>query len=247
MHRFRNIVVLSTFLTAVGLTGAANATVVSLNFEGVNALYPSAFAFVDGFYNGGTSSDGTSGTNYGIAFSSTAQAICLNTPGTTCSNTSRGGLAPGSEFGGLFFLDPLAVGTFMNIAGGFDTGFSFNYTAIKDPGLVQVWSGLNGTGALLASLVLGLTPSTCDGVYSAGFCPFVAGGIGFLGTAMSVLFGGVANQIVFDDITFGSVTPGPDVPLPPGLPLLASGLAGLVLARRIFKRRAGSGSLRVAA
>ena len=50
----------------------ASATVVDLNFEGVNATYPSGFAFINGFYDGGTSSDGTSGPNYGISFSSNA-------------------------------------------------------------------------------------------------------------------------------------------------------------------------------
>ena len=84
--------------------GSASAAIV-LDFEGVNATYPSGFANVGDFYNGGTSSDGTSGTDYGIEFTSNALAICLNTPGVVCSNTSRGGLAPGSELGALFWLE----------------------------------------------------------------------------------------------------------------------------------------------
>src|SRR5262245_49102125 len=90
-----------------------------LDFEGINSTYPSGYAFVNGFYNGGTSSDGTSGTNFGIAFSPNAQAICLNSLTVQCSNTSRGGLgAPTSQKGGLFFLD--GAQTFMNRALGFD-------------------------------------------------------------------------------------------------------------------------------
>ena len=60
-----------------------------LNFEGVNATYPSNFATVGEFYNGGVSGDGTTGTNYGVSFGSNALAICLNSTTVSCSNTSR--------------------------------------------------------------------------------------------------------------------------------------------------------------
>jgi hypothetical protein len=207
--------------------GSASAAVV-LDFEGVNATYPSGFANVQDFYNGGTSSDGTSGTNFGIEFTSNALAICLNTPGVYCSNTSRGGLAPGSELGALFWLD--GPETYMNVAAGFDTGFSFYYAAPNTPGAIRVYDGLSGTGNLLATLDLGLTPSTCGSEYSAAYCPFVASGIGFAGIAKSVSFAGTANYIVFDDVTFGSITPG--VPEPTTYALFGLGLAGLALAKR---------------
>jgi hypothetical protein len=182
---------------------------------------------VQNFYNGGTSSDGTSGTNFGISFSSNAQAICLNTPGVTCSNTSRGGLGdPASQLGALFFLS--GAQTFMNVAAGFDTGFSFNYTAIIDVGSVSVFSGPDGTGTLLATLSLPTTASTCGSQFNAGFCPFFPVGVSFSGTAQSVSFAGVANQVVFDDVTFGSVTPGPPSGVPG--PIVGAGLPGLILA-----------------
>jgi hypothetical protein len=207
------IVMASLVGSSLGLiTLPSQAATTVLDFEGVNSTYPSGFAFVNDFYNGGTSSDGTTGTNYGVSFSSNAQAICLNTPGVFCSNTSRGGLGnPNSQLGGLFFLS--GAETFMNLDSGFDTGFSFFYTAINQTGSVSVYDGLNGTGNLLATLNLGLTTSNCSGL--GGFCPFEAAGIGFNGTARSVSFAGVANQIVFDDITFGSVIPDPD---PTGVP-----------------------------
>ena len=223
---------------ALGLSASwASASVITLDFEDVNATYPSGFAFVNGFYNGGISSDGTTGTNFGIEFSDNAQAICLNSTTVSCSNTSRGGEGnPNSQQGGLFFLE--GAETFMNVAAGFQIGFSFFYSAVNEGGSISVYDGLNGTGNLLASLILGTTPSGDCGDYGAGFCPFVASGIGFLGTAQSVSFGGVANQIVFDDVTFGSVTPDPTspIPLPASLPLLLAGLGGLgLMARR--KRR----------
>jgi hypothetical protein len=208
-----------------------------LNFEGINAAYPSTdYANINGFYNGGTSSQGTSGTNFGIQFSTNALAICLNTTGNTsnCSNTSRGGIGnPTSQRGGLFFLDGAA--TFMNRAAGFQNGFSFFYAAINSGGSFSVWSGLNGTGTLLASLNLATTPSNCPG-FNAGFCPFVAAGVSFAGIAQSVTFAGVANQIVFDDVTFGSNVPDVDtnvVPEPATYVLMSTGLLALgAIARR---------------
>ena len=226
----------------IGGVGTAFADPIVLNFEGINSTYPSGFAFINGFYNGGTSSDGTTGTNYGITFSSNAQAICLNTPGVTCSNTSRGGLGdPNSQKGGLFFLS--GANTFMDAPAGFTTGFSLFYTAIFDTGSLSVYSGVDGTGTLLASLNLPTTPSNCGGTYNAGFCPFVPIGVSFAGTAQSISFAGVANQIVFDDVTFGSATPGPQpsaVPEPSTfvLMLTAAGAGAGALRRRVMATQA---------
>lgn len=226
----RKILAGTTFLVA--LAGAAQASVVSLNFEGI-APYPNGNnVFIQNFYNGGTSSIGTSGNNFGANFSDNALLICLNSTTVGCSNTSRGGLGdPASQQGALFFLT--GTDTFLNFAAGFTTGFSFNYTAINNPGSIGVYDGLNGTGNLLTSLNLPTTTSgPCPG-YGAGFCPFVPLGVAFAGTARSIDFGGVANQIVFDDITFGSVTPGPGtIPVPMSLALFGLGLAGLTAVRR---------------
>lgn len=197
-----------------------------LNFEGINSAYPSYnYASIENFYNGGTSSQGTSGPNYGISFSSNALAICLNTPGNVCSNTSRGGQGdPNSQLGGLFFLQ--GSNTYMDDPSGFTTGFSLFYVAINSGGSLGVYSGLDGTGTLLASLNLPVTSSDCSEEYNAGFCPFVPVGVAFDGTAESISFAGVANQIVFDDVTFGSVTPGPSsaTPEPSSLALFATAL-----------------------
>ncbi len=220
---------LSIAVAAALPLASAQASVIVLDFEGVNATYPSGFATVGNFYNGGISGDGTTGTNYGVSFGSNALALCLNTIGTICSNTSRGGLGdPNSQRGGLFFLDGGA--TTMNVAAGFETGFSFFYSAINQGGSVQVFDGLDGTGNLLTTLNLTTTTSNC-GPFNAGFCPFVAAGVNFAGIARSVNWGGVANQVVFDDVTFGSSTPG-QTPVPGTLALVGLGLAGLTRLRR---------------
>ena len=213
----------------------AQAAVVSLNFEGIAPHPNNNNVFVQNFYNGGTSSIGTSGTNYGVSFGNNALLICLNTPGVSCSNTSRGGFGdPNSQKGGLFFLS--GSETFLNYSAGFTTGFSFNYVSANQPGSVGVYDGLNGTGNLLATLNLGVNanPGSCP-PGSGGFCPFSAAGVAFAGTARSISFAGVANQIVFDDITFGSINPGGgEVPEPASWAMLIAGfgLVGAVQRRR---------------
>jgi hypothetical protein len=194
-------VALATTLAAVPKSQAAT---FSLNFEGIDNGTNNTS--INNFYNGGTSSIGTSGTNYGVTFSPNALGISLNTLTSKPSNTSRGGQGdPSSQNGALFFLS--GTQTFVNYASGFDTGFSLFYTAITTPGSINVYDGLSGTGNILASLALPITAGSCPG-YNSGFCPFFPVGVSFAGTAKSIGFGGVANQIVLDDLTFGSITPG---------------------------------------
>lgn len=228
-NKLRHVVALGASIGALALSAPASAQVVSLNFEGVNATYPSGFAQVLDFYNGGTSSDGTTGTNYGISFGSNALAICLNSLEVVCSNTSRGGLGdPNSQRGGLFFLE--GAETFLNFSAGFQTGFSFNYVG-QFTGSVGVYDGLNGTGNLLGTVSLVPNGTNCPAYSSVGFCPFEAAGINFSGVGRSIAFGGVANQIVFDDVTFGSAIPG-GVPEPSVWAMLVLGFGTLGAAMR---------------
>lgn len=250
---------ISTWLGAAilvsGVPAAAEAQV--LNFEGIGSTTVLDLPFILSFYNGGTSSIGTSGTNYGISFSDNAVELCLNTLTITCSNTSRGGVGdPGSQHGALGFQSSGLQ--FVTLAAGFTTGFSFYYADFLYTGArFTVYDGIDGTGSALASLLLGLTPdgeTACSG-YSAGFgklgsdfCPYVAAGVTFSGTAKSVVFSGVlAEEITLDDVTFGSSTPGQlgggpgsVVPEPATMTLMATGLVGIVgagLRRRKVLRR----------
>ena len=163
------ITLLAGVIAATAVSAMAG-SVIDLTFENI-APYPycdGSCVQIENFYNGGTSSIGTSGTNYGISFPDNALLICLNTPGVVCSNTSRGGQGdPKSQLGALFFLS--GSSTFLNDPTGFTTGFSFNYTAINVGGSIQVYSGLNGTGTLLANLALPTTSSDCPSEYTLAF------------------------------------------------------------------------------
>jgi len=134
----------------------------------------------------------------------------------------------------LFFLT--GPGDIMNVPAGFDTGFSFYYTSPFYAGTVTVYSGLDATGSVLATLNLPTTPSggSPECTYGA-YCPFEPFGVTFSGTAMSVNFSGVADQIGFDNITLGSGTPTPGVPEPGTLVMFGSGVIGLAgMLRRKF-------------
>jgi hypothetical protein len=132
----------------------------------------------------------------------------------------------------MFFLTGSAI---LNNAAGFDTGFSFYYSSSKTA-VVNVYEGLNGTGALLGSINLAAQyNSGCTGDPTGEYCNFTPIGVNFAGIAHSIDFGGTVNNIAFDNITFGSATAGggsTDVPEPGTLALFGLGLLGTTAARR---------------
>lgn len=159
------------------LAGAAEATPVTMNFDGMGAT-----EYVDNFYNGGCSTIAglipatCGGPNYGVAWSGAITADRL---------------APTPPSSPNFMAYADGVSATMNVATGFkDAGFSFAYYGGGPT--VAVYSGLDGTGSLLASQTL--ASSLCG----LSFC-WTNYDFDFSGTAESVVFGGTG---VFDNITF---------------------------------------------
>src|SRR5437762_4566318 len=144
----RSSVLLAALLTAALAAAPARASV-TISFEGIGTYGINSGIGVLNFYNGGTASNGASGTNLGVSFGANAVTLCLNTPGTVCSTASRGGQGnPTSAFTGLVFLTGTQI--VLNDAAGFSTGMFFYYADHTTPGFVSIFDGLNGAGNLLA-------------------------------------------------------------------------------------------------
>lgn len=206
-------IVCAVALLAVALP--VGATTVVLDFEGL-----SDNEVIGDYYNGGA------GPDYGIGFSPNALAIIDGDAG----GSGNFGGEPSPDTVLYFLTGPAAT---MNVAAGFDTGFSFYYSAVNQSGSIVVYDGLNATGNVLANLYLPITPSD-GGDPSGSFSPFYPIGVAFSGIAMSVDFGGTVNQIGFDNITLGSDSP-EVIPEPLTMIAVFTGVAGL--ARYVRKRR----------
>ena len=194
----------------------ADAAVVSLDFEGLQNLEQ-----ILNFYNGGTGSLGSAGPNYGISFGPDSLALIDSDNGGSGNFANE----PTPNTVAFFLTGP---GNLMNVAAGFDTGFSFYYSS-SQAAYVTVFDGLNGTGTQLAQINLGVNfqNNNCTGDPTGAYCNWDPIGVSFAGTAKSVLFAGAANQVGFDNITLGSSTPVP-VSEPSSLfGLLAVGFLGV--------------------
>ena len=192
-------------LLAASIAGS-HAAVITLDFEGIGDGVP-----VGDFYNG------VGGPDYNISFGPNALAL---EGGNYGNNPSQPGI--------MFFLEGSSV---MNVPDGFQDGFSFFYSAYQDGG-VNIWSGADATGTLLASFALPTTPS-------AAYVWFPIG-VAFAGVAHSVDFVGAPDEIGFDNITFGSATPeGAEEPVPePSTIIGGLALAGIVGRRALRRNKA---------
>ena len=195
---------------ALALLAAAPAfaQTVTLDFEGA-AGYVNG---IDQFYNGGTDSLGQSGPNYGISFSDAAVAL---------SNDDLGPYYAGapSPLTVMYAFDSSA---FMNVASGFVDRLTFAYSsAVSNLDFVNIYSGLNGTGTLLASASLfGNASIGCSG---PAFCNFDLTSVKFAGVGRSISFGGNDSGVLYDDITITAV-PEPSTYLMFALGLVAVGV-----------------------
>jgi PEP-CTERM motif len=172
------------------------------------------------YYAGGAGSLGSGpGPNYGISFTSTAVVLLHG-------NYSGEPTPPAIMFLGIFDQPegiPF-VSTTMDVTPGFQGPLLFYYAALDAPGKVDVYSGLDGTGALLASQDLAVTSQTTG--------LFVSDQLSFSGTAHSVVFTGSNQQLAVDQLTLSIV------PEPSTLWLAALGGSLILLRRGRRERRA---------
>jgi len=214
---------------AAGLAGAASAAPVVIGFDGLDGVNGEA---PGQYYSGGQGGLGSGpGANYGVTFSGDAVVVC--SLGFACDDPDRAG--PTDV---LRFLDPRAAfapdpdpdaPSVMNVAGGFTGELSLLYANAAESSTLRIWSGVGGTGSLLASLRLG---STCGD----GACDFLRISQAFAGTAHSVEFVNFDFRLAgVDDIALTLADGGTGaVPEPSAwaLAILGFGLAGARLRRR---------------
>ena len=193
---------------AILAAAPASAAVVTLTFEGLANLAP-----VGNFY----------APNY--IFSAATLAIIDADAGGSGNIANEP--TPDTV---MFFLD--ANDAILDVVGGFTTGFSFFYSS-STAASVNVYDGAGGTGNILATLNLNAQfNQNCAGDPNGGFCNWTAVGVLFSGTALSINFGGTANQTAFDNITFGSDTPVIPEPATWAMMITGFGLVGFAARRR---------------
>lgn len=209
---------LTTALAALAAAPAFAAGPITLDFEGV----PGYVSSIGDYYNGGLNGSGQVGPTYGVSFSDSAVALSNDASFPAYFSNSP------SPTTAMFALDASA---YMNVAGGFVDSLTFFYSSPSViSGAVDIYSGLSGSGVLLASVdLLGNAQTGCTG---SPYCRFDLASVRFSGVARSVSFGTVSQDPVYDNITFTAA-----VPEPATWGSLAAGLVALVGLTKARRRR----------
>lgn len=192
-------------VTGILVGGAASATPVTMDFDG---LTPGVS--VDNYYDGGCSKllgmdVDCGGPDYGVVWNGAdVRDLDANQPSDPNFIVPTG---PGG------FLTAAAT---LDIADGFDTGLSFYYTTVFG-GHIEVYSGLDGSGSSLAQMDLPGPDVQCGDVPCWDFVD-----LSFSGLAKSVVFSGFLGAIGFDNVTLGAQVNA--VPEPAALAMFGLGL-----------------------
>jgi hypothetical protein len=202
-----------TWALAASMLLAANCRAEILTFEGLQK-----FEGVDNYYNGGNGSLGSGpGPAYGITFDSNSLAYIP-------ANPYPGDPSPPTVLllANLVAPGGVQLSTIMDVTGGFASSLTFYYININDgTGSVvtdvEIYSGLDGTGNLLANEDLSTTPEAFGGPLT----------LDFSGTAYSVVFSGGNQQLALDNITLQTLVPEPGTMI-----LFASSLPFVLIVRR---------------
>jgi hypothetical protein len=162
-----------------------------LTFEGLKN-----FEQVDNYFNDGTGSLGSGpGPNYGITFSPYALAYI---PGQQTGKVTPfpGDPSPPTVLLTFNTANPFGAGyptsITMDDSNGFSNGLVFYDIDIGRTGTVQIWSGADGHGTILAQQSLPITSEAFSGPTT----------LLFPGTAHSVVFTGGNDQLAIDNISF---------------------------------------------
>lgn len=193
---------------AAGILSAAPAFSATLDFQ-----TSGAYNLIQDYYNGGTNDAGDSGIDYGISFGADALSIMNDEFFSYYSNAPTPGV-----------MAAVGADAALNLQAGFNGEVSFWYSSTENTS-VSVFSGLNGTGTLLATFaLLANAQNDCS---DTAFCNWDFASLNLNAIGQSIQFGGTAGVAGFDDITVN------EVPLPAAAWLMLSGLGGLgALSRR---------------
>jgi hypothetical protein len=215
----RSLMAAAVLAIAAAPAFALTTTTVTIDFDAV----PSNTSILDSYL-----------TTLGVSFSGEALALQANDfPGVYSNAPTPTGIMyvngsdiPNPNIGeAVSVLSPKAGNAFVN-----EVSFWFSSAVARVP-LVEVYSGANGTGTLLADSAIGRRANAQTGCSDAMYCNWQRNSISFSGQALSVVFYANldtnGNQTAFDNVTVSSV------PEPSSYAMLAGGLMALgFMARR---------------